>query len=270
MKHFCRDNDPRVIELRRRLDKFYATTKTYTAFLEPSSQPDFWGLIRREIDDRLAANRSCRILEFGAGRTGFRAFLGETSVPVEFHVQDVTPQNQSYLETQAQQVFICDVRQITGHYDVIFSTFVWEHVTNPRELLDHLLGLLNPGGVMAIASPRYDFPGYICPSARHYPLLKQLCLAAWLVSRRLRVVLGGSSDFLIHLDPAVFHGPWYRDADAIHWVSLADLRRYIGRRYELTSLRLPVSKAGSLRDRLVRWLWARRLVLFVRIRARGG
>ncbi len=252
------ESDPIVADVRRRLDEFYSTTTTYESFEAPSEKPDFWGPIREDIARHVAAGGRARVLEFGAGRTTFPAFLGELRSRVDFHAQDVATQNEAYLRERADRVHIGDLAALDGPYDVIFSTFVWEHVTTPRATLGELFRLLAPGGRLYIACPRYDFPGYISPSARHYPRAVRLRLACALALRRIRVILGGRAAFLIHADPSVFHRPWYRDADAIHWASAYDLRRALPPGARLDTLGVP---RATLKGRLS----ARFLLLFVRI-----
>lgn len=87
---------------------------------------------------------------------------------------------------------------------------------------------------------------------------RRLWLGMGLMLRRLRVALGGSPDFLIHVDPCVLHRPWFRDADAIHWASLYDLRRGIPLGATIESLPVPRS---SIKAKLS----AAMLLIFVRI-----
>jgi hypothetical protein len=81
-------------------------------------------------------------LEVGAGRTGFANLLGNMRRQLEFHVQDITERNQEYLNTVADKVWLCRPTDIRGTYDIIFSTFVYEHMTRPRATRQHLLTML--------------------------------------------------------------------------------------------------------------------------------
>jgi hypothetical protein len=135
---------------------------------------------------------------------------------------------------------------------------VYEHMTRPKANLQHQLAMLKPNGSIFLASPRYDLPGYISPSARHLPRLRRLEIVLQLMLRRMRVLCGGSADFLIHLEPAALHGPWFRDADAVHWVSVWDLKRWLPDDAVIRPIRI---SAAGLRGRF----WARFLLLFVRI-----
>jgi len=246
--------------LRRRMSQFYSAVEDYTAFAKSSSHPAFWEPIKKEIAERVRQGKRCRVLELGAGRTGFADSLGPLRTQVEFHAQDITDRNRDYLVRHADKVFFQSVEEIEGSYDVVFSTFAWEHVGRPRATLSACLRLLASGGSLYIVSPRYDFPGYIPPSARHYTKARQAALAMWLAARRLRVALGGGPAFLVHAEPACLSRPWYRDADAIHWVSRLDLRA-VGREYQVEDIDLP---ASSWRQRA----WQKCALLFVRIRRR--
>lgn len=252
------ETDPRVSHLKKRLVEFYATTDDYQDFQVNNHKPEFWNPIRDAVLDRLNRAPTCRVLEFGAGRTTFGDYLADVRSRVTFHVQDITPQNREHLATQADHVHIGEVTALDGTYDIIFSTFVWEHITNPREVLAHLLARLAPGGRLFIACPRYDMPFYVPPSARHYSKPSQLALSLRLWLRRARTALGGSASFAIHTDPALFHKNWYRDSDAIHWASIHDLRRALPPGYRFKRLHIP---ARGLKQRI----WEQFLLLFVEI-----
>lgn len=254
---FGSEEDPRRRELASRLQAFYSSVDNYEAFEDANWKPEFWQPVRAAIE-LCATQTRCRVLEIGAGRTSFAQYLGEIRDRVEFHVQDITGRNCEYLSGVADKVWICDPTELCGRYDIIFGTFVYEHLTRPRATLKHLLTLLEPGGCVFIASPRYDFPGYLSPSVRHLSRTRRMIIVAQLLMHRLKVVLGGAPLFLMHYDPAAFHVPWFRDADAIHWPSLWDLRREVAGRATVRRLKL-CTRGVRL------WFWARFLLLFVRI-----
>jgi SAM-dependent methyltransferase len=257
-RDFTREDSAEAAELAQRMQQFYASVPDYTAFHEASQQTAFWAPIRDEVA-AICAVRRCRVLEFGAGRSGFGQFLGdELRSQVDFHVQDVTSQNEDYLREQADRVWIGPLDGVNETYDVVFSTFVYEHLASPRQALDHLLKLLAADGSLYLASPRYDLPGYVPPSARRLERLEQLGTAAWLAWRRTRVALGGRPDFMLHKAPACLDGPWFRDADAIHWVSRYDLK-VLEPEYSIEHLAVPTFGWKQ-------WVWARFALLFVKIR----
>lgn len=255
---FCTEENERASRLRSELARFYDTTKDYEAFREPNFKPDFWNPIREAVRRVVARLSRCAVLEFGAGRTAFGEFLGDLRGSTEFHVQDVTAQNQLHLESQADRVHIGSLLDLDGSYDIIFSTFVWEHLTNPRSTLAHLLQLLRPGGTLFIACPRYDFPFYLSPSIRHLSRTARFRIALWLLWKRMQVLVSREPAFLLHCDPAVFHLPWFRDADAIHWVSQFDLSCALPDGWKLQRVRIP--SAG-----LHGWFWSTCLLMSVAI-----
>ena len=239
------EEESRRTDFEKRLQIFYSSVDNYEAFQGENWKPEFWLPIRSTIETT-SSRGSCKVLEIGAGRTGFADYLGDTRQRIEFHVQDITGRNGEYLSRIADKVWLCEATEIVDTYDVIFSTFVYEHMTRPKATLERLLTMLRPNGSIFVASPRYDFPGYLSPSARHLSRARRLELAVQLMLRRLRVLLGGPPAFLIHFEPAAFYGPWFRDADAVHWVSLWDLKRWLPDNAALRPVRI---SAAGLRGR---------------------
>lgn len=262
LQDFCDENDPRARELSARMTSFYAQVENYDAFSESSHLPQFWAPILASIRLAVARHGQCRVLEFGAGRTGFAGSLADLRSKVVFEVQDISPQNLGYLRGVADRVHIDDVLAMGDSYDVVFSTFAWEHVTRPGAILKHLLALLGPRGRLFIACPRYDFPFYLSPSARRLPRAKRLLVACWLAWRRALTLLTGRAAFILHVEPAALHGPWFRDSDAVHWASLWDLQCALPDGWRLKRLRVP---AAGLPGRF----WERYLLLFVEISRSG-
>lgn len=250
---------PAVLELRKRLDEFYRTTSSYDDFNRevPKSRPE-WFPVRDRIGEIMRRQERCSVLEFGCGRTGFGHFLGADRERVTFEVQDITDRNRDCLDPQVNRRWHGDVRSITGSFDVIFSTYVWEHVSEPRSTLEHLYSLLAPGGSLLLFCPRYDLPGYIPPSARHYSFAKRYGISAWLSARRLWSMVTGRPDFFIHTDPALFHLPWYRDSDAIHWPSWWDLAGSLPAGFTIHSVPLEYKRPKD-------WVRTRLLTLRARI-----
>ncbi|MEM9213299.1 MAG: methyltransferase domain-containing protein [Cyanobacteria bacterium P01_F01_bin.150] len=117
---------------------------------------------------------ACSIFEFGAGCTRFSWHLeSDLRSKVSYDVQDVTYVNFDYLKEEADSAHIGKIQDVDNNYDIIFSTFVWEHITDPQSTLQHLLILLKPGGSIFIVSPRYEFPFYISPSEKHLSKIKR-------------------------------------------------------------------------------------------------
>jgi hypothetical protein len=45
-----------------------------------------------------------------------------------------------------------------------------------------------------------------------------------MMEHRFNSLVSGKAAFLLQTDLAAFHGPFFTDADAVHWVSLLDLQ----------------------------------------------
>jgi 2-polyprenyl-3-methyl-5-hydroxy-6-metoxy-1,4-benzoquinol methylase len=220
-------------ELREQLDQFYSAAPDYTAFQAPSDQRNCWEHVITCIRERLQnrSGRKLRVLEVGAGRTGFGRYLAENNLreAVEFHAHDVTRYNEEWLRGEADESFLGDIltARLPRGYDIVFSTYVFEHVTDPTAHLEKIWSLLSDeetGGDLFIFSPRYDLPGYLCPSARHLSASQEFKFALQAGWARVLALFLRKPQFLIQTDLAAFHGPFYLDADAVHWVSLRDLR----------------------------------------------
>ena len=266
-----RERDQPTAALRRRMDAFYATVADYGDFRrERSEHPGPWGHVLEAIVRRLAEPGfagPCRVLELGAGRTGFgdvlRARFATVPGAVHFTVQDVTAQNAEHLRAQADAFHLGPVDELipgaAGPFHVVFSTYVLEHVTDPAATLSRCLDLLALSGALFVFCPRYDVPFYLSPSASHLGRAGRLGLALRVLAARLHTLLTGDSAFLIHHDPAIFHGPFARDRDAVHWVSRLDLGAFFrARGADVMDLPLP---AGPGRD------WVVKNLLTVRLRA---
>jgi len=239
------ETSPQVPILRQRMDAFYAASNDYLAFQQPSHNTQEWAYVKEAIRQHLQGHPTCRVLEFGTGRTGFAADLGELRSAVRFTVQDVTPFNEDYLRGQADEVYIGEIGGLHGPYDVIFSTFVYEHVSDPKRTLEKLLDLLVPQGSLFLFCPRYDVPFYLSHSADHYGSMRRLAVAVYLSWRRLVTLLTRQPAFIVHCDPALLHMEWQIDRDAIHWASLIDLQMFFRNRGRLR--KLPIH-SGSVKD----------------------
>jgi 2-polyprenyl-3-methyl-5-hydroxy-6-metoxy-1,4-benzoquinol methylase len=246
-------------KLRERLDQFYDTTTEYTAFQALSDQRHCWEHVIAGIRDRLKSKPAAKlkVLEVGAGKTGFGRYLAEHQLrdAVEFHGQDVTRSNEQWLRGEADAAFFGDISTaaLPSGYDIVFSTYVLEHVTDPPAHLEKIWSLLADGDLF-IFSPRYDLPGYVCPSARHLSAWRRLEFSMRAVSARLLALFLREPQFLIQTDLAAFHGPFFLDADAVHWVSLLDLKIW-ATRHKASCQTLPIgTPAFPSKDWLIKRL----------------
>jgi 2-polyprenyl-3-methyl-5-hydroxy-6-metoxy-1,4-benzoquinol methylase len=222
--------DEQIIkQIKTRLDEFYGTVSDYSAFETPSEQIHCWTHVADKIRQLAASGEQVKILEVGAGRSGFGHFLlgqGLRNICI-WTAQDVTRQNAEWLEANADRVIFGDIETSTieGTYDIVFSTFVLEHVVNPLVHLNSLASLVKGAhGTLFIFCPRYDFPGYLTPSSRHLTKFARFKFLLYSLMSRIKTRVTGKPAFLIQTDLAAFYQPFFTDADAIHWASLYDLK----------------------------------------------
>lgn len=245
-KDFCLEGDPRVAGLVQRLTDYYAQPKDYTVFEETSYHWERWQPVLAAIRARIERNGRCRVLEIGAGRTGFREALADLRDKVEWTVQDITGYNREHLTAAADHVHIGPVHDVAGRYDVIFCCFVLEHIPDPAASLVKIFNLLEPGGKFYLFCPKYEFPGYLSHSLDHYPPARKRRIHLAVLRLRLLSRLRREPVFLIHLDPSVLHMDYSTDRDAIHFVSEHSIR-LLAKKYGACK-RVPLP-AGSLYQR---------------------
>lgn len=196
----------------KELIQFYENVSDYENFTQSTDHPELYKWINlQEFKE---------VLEVGAGISQAHKKLSFCN----YHAQDVVSRNKSYFE-KLNIPFETDALKFRKRFDLIFSTYVFEHVSNPRYFLEFYMNLLNRDGSLVILCPRYDLPLYIPPSLRHLPRLKQyrIMLMFWIDS-----FLGITKNYFpINVDPACFNQKWKRDFDAIHLVSYFRLKRYL-------------------------------------------
>ncbi len=237
-------------DLEARMEAYYSAIPDYPAFHTTSHHPLEWGHALAEVNCRSSSQTPVTILEFGAGRSGFPAWLREQLAAVRNDIpkvlvtcQDVTATNRLHLQQVSDVLVIAPLQDGVlppASFDIIFSTHCFEHVARPEQLLHTLTKLLKPGGCLLLFSPRYDFPLYLSPSAGDLSIFQRLLLILRLSAIRLISFLRVRPAFVIDTRPACLNRPFRRDSDAIHWVSLHDLRLF-ARRFGLTTTELDVS-----------------------------
>ena len=250
---------PAVAELETRLVEFYNTFTGYDAFNSSPEYPVLWGEVLRLARAKTA--RPCRVLEIGAGRSGFGKFLHDQGTRGEIHLtaQDITTANLAHLRENSDDVFTGNIDRLAGTWDVIFHSYVYEHLCRPREFNERLWSHLVPGGHLLIQCPRYDFPLYFPPAWDHLSLPSKLWQTLKLTGSDLLAACGrAGSRFTIFSDPAVFHLPFVRDRDAVHRVRKSDLRALFGDRATLREFDLV---PGSAKDWIVKKLLTLRVIL---------
>ncbi|MDD5349967.1 MAG: methyltransferase domain-containing protein [Chthoniobacteraceae bacterium] len=244
------EDTPQAIALGQRMEQYYQTEPGYAAFTHVNNLPEQWKHIRAAILAVLRKQPQCRVLEVGAGRSGFPSYMADHRASLHYTAQDITQCNADYLAAIADAVHFGRVSAMEDqHFDIIFSTFVFEHESTPRRSLEKLFGMLEPEGSLFLFCPRYDMPLYLPHSADHYSAARRMAITLFLLGARLWTRLSGRPMFFIHTDPALFHLPWGRDRDAIHWVSLGDVRALFRHRGRVERLRLA---SGGIKDSIVK------------------
>ncbi len=251
--------EPLLAQLEQRLAEFYARDKRYFAIAGANDQRRFYEALRPYLEEapRPGAGR-LRVLEFGAGRSGFPDWLDEQGLRrrIELTLQDVTTLNRDWLLPRTDALLVGDAAEGLdgGPYDLIFSTFVYEHLVRPDRVVEACLAALAPGGRLALFSPAYVVPGYVPPALRARSRWAGLAATVFLCLQSLRTRLTGRPNFWIAAEPAVFDQAFRIDADAVHLVAPADLDCLLAGRARRRTLHLP---AHGLRD----WIWSRFLLL---------
>ncbi|MCX6585599.1 MAG: hypothetical protein NTX13_03325 [Acidobacteria bacterium] len=222
--------DKRVKDLERRLIEFYQTDAQYPAYLTPPSK-NCWhqvilSSILRKIDD--TKDRKIRVLEVGAGSTTFLSCLGEIEDRVEFVAHDITDRNRSYLSSHSHRSVFGPLEELeeVGKFDIIFSLFVMEHLVRPLEHCRLISKMLIKGGSHIVVCPRYDLPGYVCPSLRRVGVFGVGFAEMRAKALLLGLICSLRAGYLVNANPAVLRGAWFRDADAVHLVSGVLLDRW--------------------------------------------
>ena len=216
------ENNVREIQLlEQKLLNYYKTTTTYAAFdvAAISQHEKQWTEMLHVTRNMFPDVKKLKILEIGAGRTGFKKYLEEKSVDdVEFHCQDVTEKNIDYLSVNSDKVYIGNINEIKERFHLVFHSYVFEHISRPLAFLKQIDLLLHEKGVHCIECPKYDFALYLPHSLDHFSLLKRIVF-------KIKTFFH-SPPFAIISDPAIFHLPFYIDRDAVHLVSESDIRNY--------------------------------------------
>ena len=261
MKLISEKNAEEIAGLETRLINFYNTFTGYPAFSRPSDYPTLWETVTRLAGEISRGGAPCRILEVGAGRSGFGQFLRRAGgSDGRFHLtsQDITSANVDFLRETSDAVVTENINALQGSWDIIFHSYAYEHLCRPREFNEILWSRLSPGGYLAIQSPRYDQPFYFPPCLAHLSVAGKWGVALRCLGRDLASALDGQPRFTVFSDPAVFHLPFHRDRDAVHRVRRSDLRRLFANRAGFAEFALP---AAGWKDWIVKTFLTLRVVL---------
>jgi SAM-dependent methyltransferase len=119
---------------------------------------------------RYAAGRPLRILEAGCGR---RWALSLEDVDYELTGLDINAESLRLRMEKMHdldEAIVGDLRTVElppGHYDIVYCSFLLEHVEGAEQVLDRLFTALKPGGLLLLGVPDRD--GVYGWLARHTP-----------------------------------------------------------------------------------------------------
>lgn len=244
-------SDVRLRQLEERLAAFYAGNNGYYEDAEGDKEFIYRPLVRMLDEWRSRSTKPLRVLELGAGRTSFPAFLRESghAEDIQFTAQDINETNVDFYRRESIPYVIGDWSKVRplGPFDLCFSTYVFEHLVEPHEFLKGMAGNLTPDGSFVIICPKYICPGYVPPAIRWLPKWRQHYLTCLLALANIWTGIAKRPKFRICIDPAVFRLPWRRDSDAIHMVSPSDVKAAVPGGFEVRPFRLD---HGDMRARI--------------------
>lgn len=254
---------PHLDALVARLKLFYTTTTSYFDNAETTSKSRFYEAFLPILESLIEEQGHISVLEFGVGRTRFPNWLTSKGLrqSISFVAQDISSLDRDWLDEVSDEVLIGDVADCVEpeKYDLVFSTFVYEHLVFPESVVQACFAGLRPRGVLILFSPNYTMLGYIPPALRHLTKPKQLITHLRLVVSAQLSKLMRRPNYWIVTDPALFFGSYFRDADAVHMVSRNDIVLTLPREAQRLPLNIP---AASLRD----WIYTRFMLLAVAYR----
>lgn len=106
---------------------------------------------RRDFAQHVASLKPKRIADFGGGYGSLARMIGASCADVEVHV--VEPHPHAVAVSEAQHTpNVRYVPELSGEYDVLIATDVFEHVPDPLALVEATAAYLREGGEYLIAN----------------------------------------------------------------------------------------------------------------------
>jgi len=135
--------------------------------------PHVWNMYHSQL--RLYTALAARwqpktILDVGCAQGTLALILAEQGYPV--WAVDVRPQFLEYARSRyerGQVEFVCaDALSVDlgRTFDLVFANQIIEHMVDPAVLLEHLRGLVRPGGHVVMTTPSYEYIKNALPSYR--------------------------------------------------------------------------------------------------------
>ncbi len=155
MQAECMDSHVRKMD---RIFRRYYSDQKYNGTLQ------FW----RFIDNYIAG--SCRILEIGAGPTNATTeYLSGKGSVTGIDIDEAVKGNKHCIETVTYDGVHMPFAD--GSFDLAVSSYVFEHVEKPDELMVEIRRVLRPGGVLVFRTP--NLWHYVSIGARIVPKYMQ-------------------------------------------------------------------------------------------------
>jgi len=99
------------------------------------------------------------VLDVGCSTGKLMAAFADSFPGAVIHGVDIDPDAKIKAPDRLREnIFIEDFLRFNGKYDIVVFKFVIEHLRNPAEYLKKAYGLLNPGGIVLIATPDITSP----------------------------------------------------------------------------------------------------------------
>ena len=232
-------DDEDILELELKLEEFYKNTTDYTVYEKMTWRPNYWAEVLRQLEKTGA--KPGRILEIGAAKSGFGEYLKCRGKEHEIAFQDITNRCRDHLSSYSNELYFCPVEELhCEKFDIVFHSYVFEHISRPRAFLNAVENLLTEGGRHIIESPRYDLFIYIPPSLRHLRTREKIAYI-------LEGVMGNRPPFSIVKSPGILCRPYRRDLDAVHIVTLENMKAY-ARKKDLCLEEIQLSKKSDIRS----------------------
>ena len=132
---------------------------------------------RREITAWVAARTPCRVADFGGGYGTLARMIGMACPSTEVEVIEPHP-HPAAIALAAATANIRYRPELTGEYDILIATDVFEHVSDPLALVERTAIHLRPGGYYLIAN--CFWPVILChlPQTFHFRHSWDAALAA--------------------------------------------------------------------------------------------
>ncbi len=251
MLHLVSALDPEaqdaLIELNKRLAGFYNAQEAKSYFDRAESDNESWDGKPYHEAIRSAMKPGMEVLELGCGSGHAVSNIQDREVKytgVDWSQGQVERNRQRYGEAaRFIDASLYEVPLPDGTFDLVFSTYVLEHLVWPHRFLDEALRLTKPGGQLIILCPEFRHEHRI-PSLRYTsrvaPLKDKIrsghvidtLLHAWRRYGSFPATIRKHYPrrrfpFLINLEPSCLEGPYYPDNDAVYFVDQDEVRAYL-------------------------------------------